>query len=205
MWLADLFTPGREDRFFQLLRRQVDILNRVTKAFRDYVHDCSSTISDEISRLEKEADDVLTDLTNAVRDTFVTPIDRQDIYNLGEAIDDMIDYINSAAQEISIFKVTPTDSMYKIAAILDDAAAAIADAVSLIKSDPQGAWARARQVQAAENEVEEIYRSELASLFDQSDVSRVFKLREVYRHLSNSADRAEAIGRLIGKIVVKTS
>ena len=52
--------------------------------------------------------------------------------------------------------------------------------------------------------MEELYRSALARLFAGDDVRSMLKLREVYRHLSNSADRADAIGKLIGKIVVKT-
>jgi len=132
-------------------------------------------------------------------------MDRQDIYNLGEAIDDMIDYLNSAAAEISLFKVSSTDHMRAMATILDDAARSIAASVKCLKSDPPRAWERAREAQHAENLVEERYRIALAELFDGDDIHEIFKLREVYRHLSNSADRADAIGRLIGKIVIKAS
>ena len=88
MWLADLFIPVRDDRFLELLDRLAGILVQVAALFRRYVNECTQSLSDDIERLENEGDGVLRQLTGALRDTFVTPLDRQDIYNLGEAIDD---------------------------------------------------------------------------------------------------------------------
>jgi hypothetical protein len=177
----------------------------VAHAFRLYATDGTQSLSDSIESIQKEADGCLTELTSALRDAFITPIDRQDIYSLGEAIDDMIDYFNSAAREISIFKVTSTDHIRAIAETLEEAANAIAAAVRSIKSNPQVAWEKAGEARHAENVVEHRYRVALAELFDSGDVPRIFKLREVYRHLSNGADRADTIGRLIGKIVIKAT
>jgi len=205
VWLSDLFLTAREDRFLALLDEHAGILTKAAGTFRSYVNDGTPSLADDINDLEQQADECLSALTTALRDAFVTPMDRQDIYNLGEAIDDMIDYLNSAAAEISLFKVSSTDHMRAIAGILDDAASSIAAAVKCLKSDPPKAWERAREAQHAENLVEERYRVALADLFDGNDIHEIFKLREVYRHLSNSADRADAIGRLIGKIVIKAS
>jgi uncharacterized protein len=205
MWLSDLFLGAREDRLLSLLNQHVDILTQAADAFCTYVNAGSPTLADTIGELEKKADDCLTELTTTLRDAFVTPIDRQDIYNLGEAVDDMIDYLNSAAAEISIFKVSTTDHMRAMADMLADASGSIAAAVKCLKADPPRAWELAREAQHAENLVEDRYRLALAELFDTDDMHTIFKLREVYRHLSNSADRADAIGRLIGKIVIKAS
>ena len=205
MWLSDLFLQAREDRFLSLLERHTGILTQAADAFRSYVTEGTPSLVTDINELEQQADVCLSALTTALRDAFITPMDRQDIYNLGEAIDDMIDYLNSAAAEISLFKVSSTDHMRAMATILDDAARSIAASVKCLKSDPPRAWERAREAQHAENLVEERYRIALAELFDGDDIHEIFKLREVYRHLSNSADRADAIGRLIGKIVIKAS
>mgnify|MGYP001468140381 FL=1 len=205
MWLSDLFLPAREDRFLSLLEQHSGILTQAADAFRSYVTEGTPSLVADINELEQRADVCLSALTTALRDAFITPMDRQDIYNLGEAIDDMIDYLNSAAAEISLFKVSSTDHMRAMATILDDAARSIAASVKCLKSDPPRAWERAREAQHAENLVEERYRIALAELFDGDDIHEIFKLREVYRHLSNSADRADAIGRLIGKIVIKAS
>lgn len=203
MWLADLFLPGREDRFHSLLCRHAGILTQVARDFRRYLQDETPSIASEIDTLEQQADELLRECTGALRDTFVTPMDRQDIYSLAEAIDDMIDYLDNATHEISIFNVLPTSHMRAIAEILENATVAIEVGVRSLKSNPQTAWAQAREAQHAENLVEDRYRTALAELFNSDDMHLIFKLREVYRHLSNSADRADAIGRLIGKIVVK--
>ncbi|MDQ6767869.1 MAG: DUF47 family protein [Candidatus Eremiobacteraeota bacterium] len=203
MWLADLVLPGREDRFHSLLCRHAGILTQVARDFRRYLQDETPATSDEIDALEQQADELLHECTRALRDTFVTPMDRQDIYSLAEAIDDMIDYIDNATHEISLFNVSPTAHMRAMAEMLENAAVAIEAGVRSLKSNPQAAWAQAREAQQAENLVEDRYRTALAELFNSKDVNLIFKLREVYRHLSNSADRADAIGRLIGKIVVK--
>ncbi len=205
MWLADLFLPSREERFLSLLQQHAGILVQVARAFNSYVKLGTQSISDEINELELRGDEVLIQLTNALRDAFITPIDRQDIYNLGQALDDMIDYLNNAAREITIFQISATPHIREISGILEHAADEICAGVGALRSNPQQAWAHARQAQHAENVVEERYRTALAELFQGSDVSQIFKLREVYRHLSNCADRADAVGRLIGKIVVKTT
>jgi uncharacterized protein len=205
MWLADLFLPARDDRFLELLDRHASILVQVAQTFRRYVAQPTPALSEDIDRLESDGDACLRELTKALRDTFVTPLDRQDLYNLGEALDDMIDYLNNATREIALFGVTPTEHMRAIAEILENASGAIAAGVKTVRSSPQEAWTRAGEAQHAENLVEDRYRIALAELFSGADVSVIFKLREVYRHLSNSADRADAIGRLLGKIIVKTS
>lgn len=205
MWLADLFLPAREDRFISLLQQHAEILCQVARLFNGYLATGTPSLSDDIGRLEKEGDEVLVQLTTALRDAFVTPMDRQDIYNLAEGIDDMIDYLEDAAREIRLFGVSPTEDMRAIARILEQATDAIATAVRSLKSDPKVAWAKALEAQHCENLVEDRYRAALAELFNGTDMSQIFKLREVYRHLSNSADQADAIGRHIGKIVVKAT
>jgi len=203
MWLAQLFSPAREQEFLALLKQQSSLLTAAAQKLHEYFQKGSPQLAQEIDQIEKQGDDVLIRITTALRDAFVTPIDREDIYALAEAIDDMTDYLNSAASEIALFKLEATEQMLAMTSVLQGAAEAIGVAVGALKTQPQQAWAKAREASSAENECENRYRRALVELFDESDVHRIFKLREIYRHLSNSADRAEAIGRLIGRIVVK--
>lgn len=205
MWLADLLSGSKEDRFFLLLRKHTLVLCEVAQAFNNYVTHGSPEIPDKINALESQGDEILTQLTSSLRAAFITPFDRQDIYNLAETIDDMIDYLDNAAREISLFRVSATTPMQAMASELEGAAEVIAHAIDALKTNPELALAKAREAQHAENVVEDRYRHALAELFEGSDVREMLKLREVYRHLSNSADRADAIGRLIGKIVVKST
>ena len=205
MWIADLFrnAPGR--RFFDRMERQASMVLEAAQTLRKYVESDDDALAQEVDRLEHAGDEELSRLIDAISDTFITPLDRQDLYNLGEALDDMLDYLAGAAVEIRLFGLEPTDAMRSMCGILEDAATSIQAAIHAIPSDPAEARRRGRDASQAENRMEDLYRRTLAALFEGEDVRSMLKLREIYRHLSNSADRADAIGKLIGKVVVKTT
>ena len=205
MWIADLFSPAREKQFLTLLQGLASLGQRAAHEFNKFVQTGSADAARSVKATEDNADEYIVKITNALRDSFVTPIDRQDIYNLAEAIDDMIDYLNNAAAEIQLFNVEITEPMKRIAERLEAAAKSADEAVRHLVTDPEAAWKEAERCADQENRVEDIYRHALAELFEGGDTEHIFKLREIYRHLSNSADRAQAIGRLVGKIVVKAS
>ena len=204
-WLSDLFTETKQKRFRTLLEQHSQALRRAARTLQRFVESGNPALADEVDAIEKEGDEILKKTIDALTDTFITPFDRQDIYNLSGAIDDMIDYLNNAARELTLFKVATTPAIVEMVTILVEATDEIAQAVPAIERDPTAARACAYNASRAESRVEEMYRRTLAELFDESDVRRIFKLREIYRHLSNSADRADAIGKLIGKIVVKVA
>src|SRR5215469_12917805 len=209
MWLADLFKTSPSNRFYDLLVAQSALALDAAQKLALFVEGNSSVKATDIEELEHRGDDILTQLIDAISDTFVTPLDRQDLYNLGQATDDMIDYINSAAAEITLFKTAPTPAMRAMCGVLVDGAHCLQNAVNALAAHRanglSGAREAASQASRAENRMEELYRSTLAELFEGDDVRTMLKLREVYRHLSNSADRVDAIGKLITKIIVKTS
>jgi len=204
-WLSDLFTEAKQKRFLTLLAQHAQALQRAARTLQRFAESGDPALADEVDAIENQGDEILTQTIDALTDTFITPFDRQDIYNLAGGIDDMIDYLNNAAREMSLFKVPTTPAILEMVKILVEATDEITVAVPAIERDPATARERARSASHAENRVEELYRRTLAALFDESDIPRVFKLREIYRHLSNSADRADAIGKLIVKIVVKVS
>jgi uncharacterized protein Yka (UPF0111/DUF47 family) len=205
MWLADMFRNSPSRRFFDLLEQQAALACESARTLALYVDTGDPSLATTVDELEHRGDGLLQQLIDRIADTFVTPLDRQDIYNLGEAIDDMLDYFAGAAVEIKLFGVTATEEMRAMCAVLVDAATAVEAAVKAISTMPADARAFARDASKAENRMEELYRTALARLFEGDDTRTMLRLREIYRHLSNSADRADAIGKLIGKIVVKTT
>ncbi len=205
MWLADLFRDGSGRRFFEQLERQAAIVFDAANMLRAYVDSRDDRLAQEVDRLEHVGDEELVHLIDAIAATFITPLDRQDLYNLGEALDDMLDYLAGAAVEIRLFGVESTEAMRSMCAILVDAAQSVREGIHAIAHDHDAARRHARAASQAENDMEEVYRATLARLFEGEDVKTMLKLREIYRHLSNSADRADAIGKLIVKVIVKTS
>ncbi|HEV2909600.1 MAG TPA: DUF47 family protein [Candidatus Eremiobacteraceae bacterium] len=205
IWLSDILTARKQKQFVKLHLEHCGLLLRAAETLERFMEGPTPDAADRIAQLAKESDGVLKETITALADTFVTPFDRQDIYALAIAIDEMISYLNNAAREIVLFKVEPTPQMVEIAKLMVGAAAEIIASLQLIVREPLAAVRHATRASDVENQVEDIYRHALAELFETSDVQRIFKLREVYRHLSNVADRADAIGKLLGKIAVKVA
>jgi uncharacterized protein Yka (UPF0111/DUF47 family) len=205
MWLADMFTARKQELFLQLFDRSTQTLLQAARALESYAAEGKVEFSDECDRLEKEGDVILASILDALADAFITPFDRQDIYYLAVAIDDMTDYINNAAREMKSFGVATTPQMTAMIGVIVQGAKDIRDAVLAIRSKPDVAVARAASARMSENQMENLYRSALADLFNTGEMRTIFKLREIYRHLGNSADQADAAGRQIGKMAVKVA
>ena len=119
----------------------------------------------ELTRKEKEADEVRRILIDELNRTFITPFDREDIFALSRAIDDVIDYAYSTLSEMEILKVKPTQYMVRIASLLRDAAFELLQAVDRLGDHPGVASEHAQRAKALENRVEDVYREALADLF----------------------------------------
>ena len=156
---------------------------------------------------EKAADEARRILIDDLNRTFVTPFDREDIFALSRTIDDVLDYAYSTVSELQILKVVPTPYMEQIASLLRDAANELYMAVNSLEGHPAVANDHAQRAKALENRVEGVYREALADLFkgaeDIKHVIKMMKQREVFRHLSNAADRGDEAANVIADIVVK--
>ena len=158
-------------------------------------------------KYEKEADEVRRILIDELNRTFVTPIDREDIFSLSRTIDDILDYGYSTLNEMEVLDVQPTSYMQRIASLLRDGAYEIFLAVQRLEKHPAVAIDHAQRAKALENRVESVYREAIAELFsgpeDVHHIMEMLKMREVYRHLSNAADRGDEAANVISDIVVK--
>ena len=201
------FFKKREDVFHKLIQEQAAIAYEGVKLLVKYLETQDSEIAEELALKEKEADEFRRILIDELNRTFVTPFDREDIFALSRSIDDVIDYADSTVSEMVVLKVEPTPYMLRIASLLKDAAYEIYQGVMRLQNNPSVAIDHAQRAKALENRVEGVYREAIADLFsgpeDIHHVVEMLKLREVYRHLSNAADRGDEAGNIIADIVVK--
>jgi uncharacterized protein Yka (UPF0111/DUF47 family) len=118
-----------------------------------------------------------------------------------------MDYAYSTVEEMQLFDVEPNDFLRRIVSLLHDAANEIHLAMLRLKENPGVASEHASRAKALENRVERVYREAVADLFSGPDdvhhVMDMLKLREIYRHLSNCADRGDEAANVIHDIVVK--
>lgn len=197
----------RESKFIELIRAQACLTLEGLDALKAYMQALDGTAAAELSSKEKEADEARRILIDELNRTFVTPFDREDIFELSRSIDDVLDYAYSTVSEMEILKVAPTPFMRRIASLLRDAAYELVMAVNCLAEHPGVSSEHAQRAKALENRVEDVYREAIADLFsgaeDIQHVVQMLKLREVYRHLSNAADRGDEAANAIADIVVK--
>ena len=198
----------RESIFIKLIHDQAAYTLEGMEALKAYMAEDTSA-ANRIVTAEKEADEARRILIAELNKTFVTPFDREDIFALSRTIDDVLDYAYSTVTEMEVLKVRPTSFMLSIASLLRDAANELLMAVDRLELHPEVANEHAQRAKSIENRVEVIYREALADLFsgaeDIKHVMKMLKSREVYRHLSNAADRGDEAANVIADIVVKIS
>ncbi len=205
-WLSSFFKP-RQDNFVKLLIEQAEYAVQGLEALMAYTQECDEASAETVRRIEKEADETRRILVDELNRTFVTPMDREDIFALSRAIDDILDYAYSTVDEMSVLHVTPNIYLRRMVSLLRDAAAEVHLAMLRLKDHPGVATDHAQRAKALENRVESVYREALATLFEgpaePERIVEMLKLREIYRHLSNAADRGDEAANIISDIVIK--
>jgi uncharacterized protein len=197
----------RPDRFMQLLIQQAEHTVQGMDGLVAYMRTGSDDQAVMVRRIEKEADEVRRILIDELNRTFVTPLDREDIFELSRTIDDILDYAYSTVDEMEILSVKPNSYLQRMASLLRDAADDIRMAMLRLQDHPNVANDHAVRAKALENRMEGVYREALAALFqgpqDVEHIVEMLKLREIYRHLSNAADRGDEAANVISDAVVK--
>jgi predicted phosphate transport protein (TIGR00153 family) len=197
----------RQNIFIKLIHDQAALTLDGLEALKAYFDDHDPASAKLLTTKEKEADEARRILIDELNRTFVTPFDREDIFALSRAIDDVLDYAYSTVSEMVILDVQATPFMRRMASLLRDAAYELLMAVNCLEDHVRVAGDHANRAKALENRVEDVYREALADLFssaaDLEHMLKILKLREVYRHLSNAADRGDEAANVIADIVVK--
>ena len=198
----------RESIFIKLIHDQAAFTLEGMEALKAYMGEDLSA-AERVTTAEKAADEARRILIAELNKTFVTPFDREDIFALSRTIDDVLDYAYSTVTEMEVLRVRPTSFMLSIASLLRDAANELLMAVDRLELHPEVANEHAQRAKSLENRVEDVYREALADLFsgaeDIKHVMKMLKSREVYRHLSNAADKGDEAANVIADIVVKIS
>ncbi|NJD59004.1 MAG: DUF47 domain-containing protein [Anaerolineales bacterium] len=201
------FFKKRPNLFIEHISNQAKLTLEGLDALKAYMETQDTAAAELLKVKEKAADEARRILIDDLNRTFVTPFDREDIFALSRTIDDVLDYAYSTVSEMEILKVAPTEYMITIASLLRDAANELYLAVCCLEEHPAVANNHAQGAKAMENRVEGVYREALADLFrgaeDIKHVVKMMKSREVYRHLSNAADRGDEAANVIADIVVK--
>lgn len=205
-WLRRFLNP-RQSNFMELLIEQGAHAITIAEALQRYLKKPSAKNRDLARQIEKDADEVQRILTHELEDTFVTPLDREDIFALSRAIDNFIDYMYDTVDELEILQVPPSAGLQQLAQILYEMAVELHLALQRLEAHPRVANEHARRAKKLENRAEDAYRERINELFqgpeDIAHVMEMLKTREVLRHLSNAADQGDMAADVILDIYVK--
>jgi hypothetical protein len=194
---------GSEGRFFELLSRQCLKTVEGLEALWNFAENGTKENANLVRNIEREADELRRILIEELDGTFITPLDREDIYALSRAIDDVVDYANTTVDEMEIYEVKGDEHIKEMVNILRKAARELNDAVKILQDYPKISSEHAVKAKSYENQMERAYHLALADLFKGTDTVYMLKMREIYRHLSNAADRGDEAANIISSIVMK--
>lgn len=160
-----------------------------------------------IKDLEHEADTITRKCKEALHTTFITPIDRDDIFRLISRMDDIIDEINAIASRLSIYKIPDVTADFHIfAKILAESVKEIEQAVNLLNNmkNSNPILKSCRQISKLESEADALLVRVLAELFEkEQDVRRLIKCKEIYESLERATDRCDDVANIIEGIILE--
>jgi predicted phosphate transport protein (TIGR00153 family) len=197
---------SNDRRFITLLCEQADLTLHALQVLEKFGRNpgADEELVDQVKAIEREGDAKRRILIDELMHTYATPFDREDLFALSRAIDDILDAANETAVELSIYKIEPPDGLNEMAKVLVEGAGHIRSAVAELLDHPGVASEHAVRAKRSENRIDSLYHQGVGRLFDsEQDMSLILKSREIYRHLKNSADRIDRAADDISVIVIK--
>ena len=191
--------------FFALLAEQCVQVAHTVGLLVEFLETADPDLGKQIRHDEHEADRVKVRNIHILNESFSTPIDREDIYRAIMDLDDVVNYCKTTVSEMDLLGISADKRMLEMANHVKEGVMGLVAGFSRLGTTPAAATADADAARKAERQVERIYRRALAELFQGEDYINMFKRREIYRHLSNAADRMAHGANTLHDIVVKIS
>ena len=197
----------REVRFFDYFEQQSQHIIHGAKLLHELVHDFrdARAKTHAIKEVEHQGDAVTHEIVKKLNTTFVTPIDREDIHALATRLDDVLDYIEAAAERLVVYRIKePTSACRAFAEVIVRTAAAMDSAIKCLRTMDPGFHEHAVEVNRLENTADTLLRDSLAALFDESgDPIEIIKWKEIYETMEIVTDRCEDVVNVIEGIILK--
>ena len=197
----------REEAFFELFKKAAHNMIEGSRLLKEMMENFSDPVDQakRIKEVEHVGDGITHDIALRLNQTFMTPLDREDIHDLACALDDILDAIEAVADRVVIYKVAkPTESAVRLADILYRAAVAVARGVDRIDMSHEEVKEYCVEVNSLENEADRVSRDAISDLFDkETDPIFVIKWKEIYEHLENASDKCEDVANVLEAIVLK--
>ena len=189
--------------FYSLLIRQMTVIRDAVAALRDYCEEPSQEKGDFVKIKEKEADAVRRELVEDINRTFITPIDREDLFRLSSSVDDLADYAWTTVKELRIYDIAPDEHLLRMARTLLDMADGLLVCMENLEKNPAKVSEEATRVKKLENTLNVQFHQSIAELFRSDDFKHILKYREIYSHMNHASDKGDFSADILLDIIVK--
>jgi predicted phosphate transport protein (TIGR00153 family) len=203
--LSQIFAP-REREFFDLFEeaganivRATELLEKMLEQWPDH-----GELGRDVLMCEQEGDRITHDIIQRLNSTFVTPIDREDIYALASALDDIVDFVEEVSDFLVLYRIeAPMDQALELARILHQSARALAGAIPRLRTF-EDIDHFTIEVNRLENDGDRVVRQALASLFERGiDPMLVIRWKDIFERLEDAIDSTETTANILEGIVIK--
>ena len=207
----------REGNFFELFNQHGNHITEGARAFIRLIQhyadpELREKHSGEVGTAERQADRITAEVHRLLHKTFVTPIDREQIHGLINAMDDVLDLLQDASETMLLYDVqVMNEDILRLGDMSARCCERVQHAISLLAkiSEPavaQAALKTCEEIDQLESDADRVMRSAMSRLFrEEKDVREVIKLKAVYELLESISDRCEDVANLIEGIVLENS
>jgi uncharacterized protein Yka (UPF0111/DUF47 family) len=201
-WLARLVGP--ENDFYSMLTEQAKITLDGVEALELWINEGALERCQTVRDLEHKADVHKLRLEKMLVETLITPIDREDIYDLSHRLDEVINCAKRTVREMEALEVRAEGTaLPKMATTLAEGARCLLISFSNLASDLSEAASQASLARKSDNKLEKIYRKAMLELFQLDDIKRIMKTAEVYRTMTTAGQRIDVVGEKLSHVIVK--
>jgi predicted phosphate transport protein (TIGR00153 family) len=197
----------KEEQYFSFFSQMTSYIYDAARALVEMLNEKGGDYSEHLRRIkaiEHECDDLTHSISTRLNKSFITPFDREDIYLLSGALDDIVDLIDDAARAMVMYDVhESTPDARRFADVIQRMAVQLHEVVSML-AKPNGINPRLVELHRLENEGDEIYHKAIAELFhNATDPLNVIKWKDIYEKLEAAVDRCENVANIIESVIIK--
>ncbi len=197
----------KEVRFFDYFEQQSQNILQAGALLSELVHEFADARAkaSAIKEVEHAGDLVTHEIVKRLNTTFITPLDREDIHDLATRLDDVLDYIEAAAERLVVYHIKePTSACRAMADVIVAQVAAMDRCIRCLRTMDPGFHEHAVEVNRLENRADALLRESLAAMFEEvADPIEVIKWKEIYETMETVTDRCEDVANVIEGIILK--
>ena len=201
---------SKEDEFFKLFIESSLILQEGAQVLKNVMKDYTQLEKrmQHITDLEHKADDINDAIIDKLNQTFITPLDREDIYALANMLDDIVDFLQGTMQRMVLYKAgKPTEGAAELTYVLAECTeemVLVFNCLKNIKGNQHQILEHVKKIGDLESQGDLIYRREVALLFEECpDPIEIIKWKEILEHIENALDHCESVADLLRGVVMK--